>query len=72
MRHCKKLSRVRLIAATSPLEMKYTSKLDIMNRLVLAQRQSAWKTPFPIDYDPGDPSDGGTDTGTDTGGTGTT
>jgi hypothetical protein len=53
--------------ALSPLEMKYTSKLDIVNRLVLAQRQSAWKTPFPIDYDPGTPDGDGTGTGTGTG-----
>jgi len=63
MRHCKKVSRARVMLATSPLEMKYSSKLDIMNRLVLAQRQSAWKTPFPIGYDPGTPT-GGTDDGT--------
>lgn len=64
MRHCKHISRARLSLAVSPLEMKYTSKLEIMNRLVLAQRQAAWKTPFPIDYEPGSPSDSGTDTGT--------
>lgn len=63
MRHCKRLSRARMMTAVSPLEMKYTSKLEIMNRLVLAQRQAAWKTPFPIDYDPGSPSGGGTDDG---------
>jgi len=61
MKHCKKVTKSRLMLATSPLEMKYTSKLDIVNRLVLAQRQSAWKTPFPIDYEPGTPTDGGTD-----------
>ena len=69
MRHCKKVTKARLMLAVSPLEMKYTSKLDIVNRFVLVQRQAAWKTPFPIDYDPGDPGGGGTDT---TGGTGTT
>ena len=64
MRHCRKVTKSRLILAVSPLEMKYTSKLEIVNRLVLAQRQSAWKTPFPIDYEPGTPGDGGTDGGT--------
>jgi hypothetical protein len=55
------------MTATSPMEMKYSSKLEIMNRLVLAQRQAAWKVPFPIDYDPGTPDGGGTGTGTGTG-----
>jgi len=66
MRHCRKVTKSRLMLATSPLEMKYTSKLEIVNRLVLVQRQSAWKVPFPIDYDPGTPSGGGTDTTTPT------
>jgi len=64
MRHCNNISRARLSLAVSPLEMKYTSKLEIMNRLLLVQRQAAWKTPFPIDYDPGSPSGDGTDDGT--------
>ncbi|HUW62265.1 MAG TPA: hypothetical protein VMZ06_14775 [Candidatus Bathyarchaeia archaeon] len=66
MRHCGKVTKSRLMPATSPLEMKYTSKLDMVNRLVLADRQSAWKVPFPIGYDPGTPTDGTDDETTPT------
>ncbi len=69
MRHCRNVTKSRLILlAESPLTIKYEAKLEIVDRLVLAQRQAAWKTPFPIGYEPGEPSGGGTGT---TGGTGT-
>lgn len=60
MKHCKNLSKVRIAPAQSPMEMKFNSKIEIIDRLLMAQRQAAWKTPFPIGYEPGTPTDPGT------------
>jgi len=62
MRHIAQLSRSRLLRAVSPLETKTTTIINVIDRLLLMQRQSAWKVPFPIE---------GTED-TDTGGTGDT
>lgn len=50
MRHVTLISvRRQPMLATLPLEVKLNGIIDIMDRLLLAQRQSAWKTPWPID-----------------------
>lgn len=63
MRHVKPVSKLPSVAANS-ITIKLQGLTDIIDRLLLAQRQWAWKTPFP----PGGVDDGGTDGGTDGGG----
>jgi hypothetical protein len=53
MRHLATVSRkpayaVDLVPGGTSLEIKMNGILDIMDRVLLAQRQAAWKTPFPI------------------------
>jgi hypothetical protein len=63
MKHLAALSRVpvRANVSTSALAVKLDGVIQILDRLALAQRQAAWKAPFPI---------GGVDTTTTTTGTG--
>jgi len=55
-------------AAQSNFAIKLQGTLDIIDTLLLAQRQAQWKAFFPEGGADGE--SGGTDTGTDTGGTG--
>ena len=50
MKHLAALSRipVRAGVGTSPLAEKLDGVIQILDRLALAQRQAAWKAPFPI------------------------
>ena len=65
MKHLIALSKVpgRAATGTSVTEVKLNGIIQILDRLVLAQRQAAWKAPFPV---------GGVDTTTTTTGTGGT
>ena len=47
MKHVHLLSRPRVMAAQTPLGIKLDASLSIIDRLLLAQRQAAWKVPFP-------------------------
>lgn len=60
MRHVKPVTKLPSVAANT-ITIKLQGLTDIIDRLLLAQRQFAWKAPFP-------PDGTGTDTGTDTGG----
>jgi len=64
MKHLIALSRVpgRAATTTSTTEVKFDAIIQILDRLVMAQRQAAWKAPFPV---------GGVDTTTTTTGTNT-
>lgn len=62
MKHLMKMSKTPAVAYTPPMTIKLQGVLDVVDRLLLAQRQAAWKVPFPIDWDGGD--GGGTDTTT--------
>jgi len=69
MKHIMAMTKAPASAVTSPLVVKVNGALDIIDRLLLAQRQAQWKVPFP---NGGTDTDTGTDTGTDTNtGTGT-
>jgi hypothetical protein len=57
-------------AAQSNFAIKLTGTLDIIDTLLLAQRQSNWKAFFPAGGADGSSGGTGTDTGTDTGGIG--
>ena len=59
MKHFSPVSKTPPAVAVSSLQIKLDAVIAIMDRLLLAQIQSPWKTPFP----PGGPT--GT-TGTDT------
>ncbi len=52
MKHLSKVSRVPGVATTttalSTLGIKLNGIIEILDRVSLAQRQSAWKTPFPV------------------------
>ena len=50
MKHLMALSKVpgRAATGTSAIEVKLDGIMQILDRLVLAQRQAAWKAPFPI------------------------
>jgi hypothetical protein len=50
MKHLTSLSKVPGRAATimSTTEVKLDGVIQILDRLVLAQRQAAWKAPFPV------------------------
>ena len=50
MKHLKAVSQVPGLAVTTltPLGIKLNGVLEIMDRLLLAQRQAPWKTPFPV------------------------
>jgi hypothetical protein len=50
MKHLIALSKVpgRAATGTSTLEIKLDGIIQILDRLALAQRQAAWKAPFPI------------------------
>ncbi len=63
MKHLGTVSRTSPQLAALPLEVKLNGALDIIDRLLLAQRQAPWKTPFPIDNNA---DDSNTDTNTDT------
>ena len=47
MKHVHLLSRPRVMAAQTPLGIKLGAAVEIIDRLLLAQRQAAWKVPFP-------------------------
>lgn len=57
-------------AAQSNFAIKLTGTLDIIDTLLLAQRQSNWKAFFPDGGADGTSGGTGTGTGTDTGGIG--
>ena len=68
-------SHLRLItkspaSAQTNFAIKLQGTLDIVDTLLLAQRQSQWKAFFPADGAEGTSGGTGTDTGTDTGGGG--
>ena len=50
MKHLSSVSRrpAHAVTAVSPLEIKLEAILEITDRMLLAQRQAAWKVPFPI------------------------
>ena len=48
MKHLAALSKVPAHAANTQLVEKFTGLLEILDRVALAQRQAAWKAPFPI------------------------
>jgi hypothetical protein len=66
MKHLVKMSKVPTVAYTPPTVIKLQGVLDVVDRLLLAQRQAPWKAAFPIDWDSGDSGDSGTDTTTGT------
>ena len=47
MKHLRPISKTCPAVAASSLEIKLTSKIEIIDRLLLAQRQAAWKVPYP-------------------------
>ncbi len=49
MRHLSTITRTPAVAATTvtPLAIKLNGVLEILDRIALAQLQSAWKAPFP-------------------------
>ena len=61
-RHGRTITKVPAIGQTS-LEIKLTGTMEILNTILLADRQSAWKVFFPLDYEPdltpADPADPG-------------
>lgn len=61
MRHVKPVTQLPSVAANT-ITIKLQGMTDIIDRLLLAQRQFAWKTPFPPG---GSDGDGGVDTGGD-------
>ena len=62
MKHVELLTRTPELAQTM-YQVKLDASVQIVDRLLLAQRQAAWKTPFPLDFegDGGDGGDGGGD-----------
>ncbi|NIA16422.1 MAG: hypothetical protein GWP08_20370 [Nitrospiraceae bacterium] len=58
MKHLDAITKQSPVAATTSLNIKLTGVMSIIDRLLLAQRQSAWKVPFPTGNEP--------DTSTDT------
>ena len=46
--HCRLISRGPEVGQTST-QLKYDMIIDMMDRLLLMQRQLAWKVPFPLD-----------------------
>ena len=67
MEHLTAISKVpgRAATGTSVTEVKLNGIIQILDRLVMAQRQAAWKAPFPIGGATGTTT---TTTGTNTGG----
>ena len=63
MRHVRPVTQLPSVA-TNTITIKLEGMTDIIDRLLLAQRQFSFKTPFP----PGGPVTGGGDPGGDTGG----
>ncbi len=47
MKHVKPVSNTPGLAALSPLQVKLQGITDILDQLLLAQRQVAWKAWFP-------------------------
>lgn len=47
MQHIRGISQTAPAAAATSLEIKLNATIEIVDRLLLAQRQAAWKTPFP-------------------------
>ena len=52
MKHLEVMTKQTPAPATSSLDVKLTGLMSAIDRLLLAQRQSAWKVPFPIDNEP--------------------
>jgi len=48
MTHLRTLSKTPVVAQTT-LAVKLNATLDVVDRLLLAQAQSAWKVPFPLE-----------------------
>ena len=50
MKHFRAVSKGPALAATtvSSLQIKLDGAIQIIDRLLLAQRQAPWKTPFPV------------------------
>lgn len=46
MKHLRPVSRTCPAVAATSLEIKFMSKIQIIDRLLLAQRQAPWKVPF--------------------------
>lgn len=59
MRHVKPITQVPSVAANT-IQIKLQGMTDIIDRLLLAQRQFAWKAPFPPGGAEGEPGGGGT------------
>jgi len=62
MNHVHLLSKPRVLLAQTSLGLKLDAAVEIMDRLLLAQRQAGWKTPFPLTDDTDDTTDTTTDT----------
>lgn len=58
MKHVTLVSKSSVFLASTSMQVKLDGMISIIDRLLLAQRQAAWKVPFPIDNN--------TDTNTDT------
>jgi len=50
-RHGRAITKVPAIAQTS-LGIKLAGTVEILNTILLADRQSQWKVFFPLDYEP--------------------
>lgn len=48
MKHIEAMSKTPSVAQTT-ITLKLNATIDIVDRLLLAQRQVQWKVPFPID-----------------------
>jgi len=46
MKHLKPLSKTAPAMAVSTMEIKYTAIIQIIDRLLYAQRQAPWKAPY--------------------------
>jgi hypothetical protein len=66
-RHCNPVTRVPSVAQSS-IALLFQGLTEIIDRLLLAQRQWAWKTPFPIGGGPDGGGGGGVDPGVGFGG----
>lgn len=49
MKHVALISKSSVVLASTSLEVKLDGIISIIDRLLLAQRQAAWKVPFPPD-----------------------
>jgi len=63
MKHVGFVSKKTPVLATSPLQIKLNGTIDIIDRLLLAQRQAQWKVPNGGGDGGGNNSGGNSDSG---------